>query len=216
MTAVEEIRSGQVQDLFLLNNLASKAGSGVTKYTDAATAYANMVPGDVIIFSKSDGSLAHAAIYAGTYDFYNTSGTNRGKYHFIIHVGNSRGPEISTVEYMGQGSSSKTSTPSAFFHLDVNDIVNETGFIEVYKEDTNGNDLAGAKFKAVNQETGDTFYIGPTNASGYAKSGELPFGTYVITETTYPTGYGPYGTTTWTKTLDKNTPNHTITITAVN
>ena len=199
-----------------LNNLASKAGSGVTKYTDAATAYANMVPGDVIIFSKSDGSLAHAAIYAGTYDFYNTSGTNRGKYHFIIHVGNSRGPEISTVEYMGQGSSSKTSTPSAFFHLDVNDIVNETGFIEVYKEDTNGNDLAGAKFKAVNQETGDTFYIGPTNASGYAKSGELPFGTYVITETTYPTGYGPYGTTSWTKTLDKNTPNHTITITAVN
>ncbi len=199
-----------------LNNLANTAGSGVTKYTDATTAYANMVPGDIIIFSKSDGSLAHVAVYAGTYDFYNASGTNRGEYHFIIHVGNSRGPEISTVEYMGQGSSSKTSTPSAFFHLEVNDIVNETGFIEVYKEDPNGNDLSGAKFKAVNQETGDTFYIGPTNSSGYAKSGEIPFGTYVITETTYPTGYGPYGTTTWTKTLDKNTPNHTITIEAVN
>lgn len=199
-----------------LNNLANTAGSGVTKYTDATTAYANLVPGDIIIFSKSDGSLAHAAIYAGTYDFYNTSGTNRGKYHFIIHVGNSRGPEISTVEYMGQGSSSKTSTPSAWYHLDVNDIVNETGFIEVYKEDPNGNDLSGAKFKAVDQTTGDVFYIGPTNASGYAKSGELPFGTYKVTETVFPTGYGPSGTTEWTVTIDKNTPNNTITITAVN
>ena len=198
-----------------LNNLAAKAGSGVTKYTDATTAYANLVPGDVIIFSDSDGDLAHAAIYAGTYDFYNTSGTNRGKYHFIIHVGNSRGPEISTVEYMANAGS-KSSSPSAWYHLDVNDIVNETGFIEVYKEDTNGNDLSGAKFKAVDQATGDVFYIGPTNSSGYAKSGELPFGTYKVTETVFPTGYGPSGTTQWTVTLDKNTPNHTITITAVN
>ena len=199
-----------------LNNLANTAGSGVTKYTDATTAYANLVPGDIIIFSKSDGSLAHAAIYAGTYDFYNVSGTNRGEYHFIIHVGNSRGPEISTVEYMGQGSSSKSSTPSAWYHLEVNDIVNETGFIEIYKEDTNGNNLSGAKFKAVDQGTGDVFYIGPTDSNGYAKSGELPFGTYKVTETVFPTGYKASGTTEWTVTIDKNTPNNTITITAVN
>ena len=199
-----------------LNNLASTAGSGVTKYTDATTAYANMVPGDIIIFSKSDGSLAHAAVYAGTYDFYNASGTNRGEYHFIIHVGNSRGPEISTVEYMGQGSSSKTSTPSAFFHLEVNDIVNETGFIEIYKEDTNGNDLSGAKFKAVDQATGDVYYIGPTDSNGYAKSGELPFGTYKVTETVFPTGYKASETSEWTVTIDSDTPNNTITITAVN
>ena len=199
-----------------LNNLANTAGSGVTKYTDATTAYANLVPGDIIIFSKSDGSLAHAAIYAGTYDFYNVSGTNRGEYHFIIHVGNSRGPEISTVEYMGQGSSSKSSTPSAWYHLEVNDIVNETGFIEIYKEDTNGNNLSGAKFKAVDQATGDVFYIGPTDSNGYAKSGELPFGTYKVTETVFPTGYKASGTSEWTVTIDKNTPNNTITITAVN
>lgn len=199
-----------------LNNLAAKAGSGVTKYTDATTAYANLVPGDIIIFSKSDGTLAHAAIYAGTYDFYNASGTNRGKYHFIIHVGNSRGPEISTVEYMASAGGSKASTPSAWYHLDVNDIVDATGFIEVYKKDTDGNNLSGAKFKAVNQATGDTYYIGPTNSNGYAKSGELPFGTYVITETVFPSGYTSSGTTSWTKTIDKNTPNGTITINAVN
>ena len=198
-----------------LTNLANTPGSGVTKYTDETTAYANIVPGDIIVFSR-DGELVHVAIYAGTYSMWNIRGTNRGEKHFIIHVGNSRGPEISTTEYLAKSGTAKASVATAWYHLDLGTTVDQTGFIEVYKEDTNGNDLAGAKFKAVNQDTGDTFYIGPTNSSGYAKSGELPFGTYVITETTYPTGYGPYGTTTWTKTLDKDTPNHTITITAVN
>ena len=198
-----------------LTNLANTPGSGVTKYTDEATGYANIVPGDIIVFSR-DGELVHVAIYAGTYSMWNIRGTNRGEKHFIIHVGNSRGPEISTTEYLANSGTAKASVATAWYHLDFGSTVEQTGFIEVYKEDTNGNDLSGAKFKAVNQETGDTFYIGPTNANGYAKSGEVPFGTYVITETTYPTGYGPYGTTSWTKTLDKNTPNHTITITAVN
>ena len=51
-----------------LTNLSKKAGSGVTRYTDATTAYANLVPGDIIIFSHSDGTLAHAAVYAGAYN----------------------------------------------------------------------------------------------------------------------------------------------------
>ena len=197
-----------------LDSLASKTGSGVTKYTNASTAYANLVPGDVIVFSQ-DGSLSHIAIYAGTYDLFNTSGSNLGKYHFIVHVGNSRGPEISTVEYMAD-SGSKTSTPVAWYHLNVNDAVDQTGFIEIYKKDPNGAKLSGAKFKAVDQATGDTYYIGPTDANGYAKSGELPLGTYVVTETVFPTGYQASGATSWTVTLTKDTPNNTITINAVN
>ena len=197
-----------------LDSLASQTGSGVTKYTSSSTAYANLVPGDVIVFSQ-DGSLTHIAIYAGTYNMYNASGSNYGKYHFIVHVGNSRGPEISTVEYMAD-SGSKTSTPVAWYHLEVNDAVDQTGFIEIYKKDPNGNNLSGAKFKAVDQTTGDTYYIGPTDANGYAKSGELPLGTYVVTETVFPTGYQASGQTSWTVTLTKDTPNNTITINAVN
>ena len=197
-----------------LDSLASKAGSGVTKYTSASKAYENLVPGDVIVFER-DGANVHIAIYAGTYDMYTSSGTNRGKYHFIIHVGNSRGPEISTVEYMAD-SGSKASTPVAWYHLDVNDDVQQTGFIEIYKKDPNGAKLSGAKFKAVDQATGDTYYIGPTDVNGYAKSGELPLGTYVVTETVFPTGYQASGTTKWTVTLTKDTPNNTITINAVN
>ena len=197
-----------------LTNLANTAGSGVTKYTDADTAYANLVPGDLIVFSNSSGSLTHIAVYAGTYTMYNASGTNRGPYHYIIHVGNSRGPEISAVEYM-VSSGSKSSSPSAWYHIDLPE-VQSTGFIEVNKKDPNGKNLSGAYFTAVDQATGDKYVIGPTNANGYAKSGEMPLGTFVVTETKFPAGYGPSGQTSWTVTLTEDTPNMTITINAVN
>ena len=198
-----------------LTNLASTPGSGVTKYTDETTAYENIVPGDIIVFSRDD-ELVHVAIYAGTYSMWNIRGTNRGEKHFIIHVGNSRGPEISTTEYLAKSGTAKSSVATAWYHLELGSTVEETGFIEIYKSDPNGNDLSGAKFKAVDQDTGDTFYIGPTDSNGYAKSGELPFGTYKITETVFPTGYGPGDVTEWTKTLDKDTPSGTITIYAEN
>lgn len=197
-----------------LTNLANTAGSGVTRYTDANTAYANLVPGDVIIFSDSSGNLTHAAIYAGAYTMYNASGTNRGIYHYIIHVGNSRGPEISAVEYM-VSAGSKSSAPSAWYHIELPE-VQSTGFIEVNKKDPNGKSLSGAYFTAVDQSTGDKFVIGPTNSSGYAKSGELPLGTYKVTETVFPDGYEASGQTSWTVTLTRDTPNMTITINAVN
>lgn len=197
-----------------LDALVSDSGSGVTKYTDEDEAYENLVPGDVIIFS-ADGDLKHVAIYAGTCDFYSTSGSNGGKYHFIIHVGNSRGPEISTVEYMGSAGA-KSSYPTAWYHLEFNDIDDDPGYIEVNKSDSNGKALAGAYFTATNQETGDKYTIGPTNSSGYAKSGELALGTYTVVETVFPDGYEASGTTSWTVTLTKDTPNMTITIDAVN
>lgn len=198
-----------------LTNLANTPGSGVTKYTNETEGYANLVPGDIIVFSR-DGELVHVAIYAGTYSMWNIRGTNRGEKHFIIHVGNSRGPEISTTEYLAKSGTAKSSVATAWYHLELGSTVDETGFIEVYKKDPNGNNLSGARFKAVDQATGDTYYIGPTDANGYAKSGELPFGTYKITETVFPEGYGPGDVTEWTRTLDKDTPSGTITIYAEN
>ena len=198
-----------------LKNLSNKAGSGVTRYTDAATAYANLVPGDVIVFSDSDGDLAHVAIYAGEYYLYSKSGTNGGIAHFIIHVGNSRGPEISTAEFMASAGA-KSSSPSAWYHLDINEEVESIGWIEVNKKDPSGNALSGAYFTAVNNATNDTFIIGPTNSNGYAKSGEMPLGVYTVTETVFPSGYESSGTKTWTATLTKDTPNMTYTINAVN
>ena len=195
-----------------LSNLASQANSGVTRYTDATTAYANLVPGDVIIFSR-DGSLIHAAIYMGTYDFYNASGTNRGQYHFISHVGNSRGPEISTVEYM-VSAGSKGSTPSAWYHLDINDTP-KTGYIEINKTNGSGAALAGATFIARDQSTGLEYTIGPTNSAGYARA-EVPLSTFTVYESVFPSGYQASGQSEWTVTLSETTANLTITINAVN
>ena len=198
-----------------LTNLANTPGSGVTKYTNETEGYANLVPGDIIVFSR-DGELVHVAIYAGTYSMWNIRGTNRGEKHFIIHVGNSRGPEISTTEYLAKSGTAKSSVATAWYHLELGSVVDQVGFIEVYKKDPNGNNLSGARFKAVDQDTGDTFYIGPTDANGYAKSGEMPLGTYVVTETVFPDGYQASGQTSWTVTLTGDTPNMTVTINAVN
>ncbi len=197
-----------------LDALSAEAGSGVTKYTNADTAYDNLVPGDVIVFAKSSGTLAHVGIYAGEYNLYNGS-SNLGTYHFLIHVGNSRGPEISIVEWMSTSSGDKASSPIAWYHLEFNDI-QETGYIEVNKADPSGNALAGAYFTATNTDTQTPYIIGPTNSTGYAISPELPLGTYTVVESVFPEGYQASGETSWAVTLTPSTPNMTITIDAVN
>ena len=110
----------------------------------------------------------------------------------------------------------KASTPNGYYHLP-NELFIENGFMEVKKTDENGKALAGAVFVATNQKTGKAYKIGPTNASGYAKAADpIPFGTYTVKETVFPKDYRAYGKSEWTVTLNKNTPNATITIKAVN
>ena len=169
--------------------------------------YNQLVPGDIIIFGNSSNSHVHTAIYAGTY---------KGK-HFIIHVGNERGPEISTVEAMGYASNGdKASYPNGFYHLP-EEYFADDGAIEIYKKSDTGESLSGAVFLAVNMQTGKKYEIGPTDSNGYAKSKDkIPYGTYKITETVFPLNYQSNGKSEWIVTLDKNTPNATITIHAVN
>lgn len=169
--------------------------------------YSRLIPGDIIIFGNATNSHVHTAIYAGTY-----KGT-----HFVIHVGNERGPEISTVEGMGHSSNGdKASFPNGFYHLP-DEIFMADGSIEVYKSNTDGKTLAGAVFTATNLKTGKAYKVGPTDSRGYAKSEvPIPFGSYKIVETVFPANHRAGDVTEWTKTLDKNTPNATITIHAVN
>lgn len=190
-----------------LNKLSDEGKIEKVGTSSSNVDYSRLVPGDIIIFGNSTNSHVHAAIYAGTY-----KGT-----HFIIHVGNERGPEISTVEAMGHSSNGdKASFPNGFYHLP-EDYFADDGAIEVYKKSDTGKALAGAVFLAVNTQTGKKYEIGPTNSSGYAKSEDkIPYGTYQITETVFPNNYQSSGKSEWTVTLDKNTPNATITIHAVN
>ena len=158
--------------------------------------------GSLIVFKHiPTGGIAHVAIYAGYYNGI----------HFVTHVGNDRGPEFSTIVGMSKGD-----YPEAVVQVVAPQFVEESGMIEVYKKDPNGKNLSGAYFLATNTETGEEYGIGPTNSNGYACTQEdLPYGTYKIVETVFPTDYTYLGTKEWTRTVS-SANDGVVTINAVN
>lgn len=123
----------------------------------------NFVPSEeipiglLIVFrSIESGSIAHVGLYAGYY-----SGQ-----HFITHVGNERGPEISTIVGMSKGG-----YPEAVVQVVTPPVIDANGAIEVYKNDPNGKNLSGAYFVATSlKDNSKQYRIGPTNSNGYAIS----------------------------------------------
>lgn len=158
--------------------------------------------GSLIVFKHiPTGDIAHVAIYAGKYD---------GK-NFVTHTGNDRGPEISTIEGMSKGS-----YPEAVVQIVVPEFVEESGKIEIYKRDPDGKALSGAYFLATNTQTGAEYGIGPTDSKGYACTKEdLPYGTYKVVETVFPTDYTSSGKSEWTVTVNSSN-NGVVVINAVN
>ena len=158
-----------------LDALAARSGSGVTKYTDATSGYANLVPGDIIIFSQGK----HMAIYLGAYDLYNDgSDMSYGVYHFITHV-SSRGPEISTVEYVKDDPRpDKASVPVAWYHLNFSTTPGPSGPTEPTPEETEG-------YLAIRKQTSDG-----QNLSGWQ------FGVYYDASCTRPIPGSPFTTST--------------------
>lgn len=166
------------------------------------TASENIPIGSLIVFKSIEkGTIAHVALYAGKYN-----GNN-----FLTHVGNDRGPEISTIEGMSKGG-----YPEAVVQIVVPEFVESNGMIEVYKKDPNGKNLAGAYFTATNTADNKQYLIGPTNSSGYAVSKErMPYGSYKVVETVFPENYTTYGQKEWTVTIS-SANNGKVTINAVN
>ena len=130
--------------------------------------------GSLIVFKHiPTGNIAHVALYAGYYNGI----------HFVTHVGNDRGPEISSIVGMSKGD-----YPEAVVQVVTPEFVEAAGKIEIYKKDPKGAALSGAYFIATNTSTGTEYAIGPTDSRGYACTKErLPFGTYRIVETVFPT-----------------------------
>ncbi|MDR1892629.1 MAG: hypothetical protein LBQ48_06445 [Oscillospiraceae bacterium] len=162
--------------------------------------------GDVVIF-RNGSDYPHTAIYAGEYS---------GR-HFITHVGNSRGPEFSTIEGMAQAGDKSSYFEFAFSFPDIPHI-QKNGTMEVYKKDQNGNSLSGAVFTVYDSKGSYVTTIGPTNSAGYANlpNDFLTYDTYTVVETTFPKNYTSNGQTSWTVTLNSSTPNGTVTVNAVN
>lgn len=171
------------------NSWVESGGAKRISFTQSGSTFtpAEEIPlGSLVIFKNiSTGAVAHVAIYAGTYN---------GK-HFVTHVGNERGPEISTIEGMSKGSS-----PEAVVQVVVPKIGEPTGTIAVYKADENGTPLAGARFSATWAEHPENVFLLDTtdqNGNGKINFG-VPYGTYIIREVTFPEGYTYSGQTEWT------------------
>lgn len=86
--------------------------------------------GSLIIFKHiPTGNIAHVALYAGYYNGI----------HFVTHVGNDRGPEISSIVGMSKGD-----YPEAVVQVVTPEFVEAAGKIEIYKKDPKGAALSGA------------------------------------------------------------------------
>ena len=173
-----------------------------TQGTNSFTPSEEIPIGSLIIFKhKTTGEIAHLALYAGYY---------AGK-HFVTHVGNERGPEISTVEGMSKGSYPEVVTQVAVPKID-----EPVGTISVHKTDENGKPLAGAKFKATMAEHPEySFLINPTDENGNAKMNMgLPYGKYILTEIEFPEGYTYSGQKEYTVEICDET--QFVTLRAVN
>lgn len=158
--------------------------------------------GSIIIFKhKTTGAVAHIAIYAGAYN---------GK-HFVTHVGNERGPEISTVDGMSKGDYPETVT-----QVIVPAISEPVGTVSVLKTDENGVPLANAEFIVKSADNPNRMYrIGTTDRDGKAKlSMGLPYGRYIVSEVKFPDGYTYSGQTEYPITICDET--QFITVRAVN
>ena len=173
-----------------------------TQGTNSFTPSEEIPIGSLIIFKhKTTGEIAHLALYAGYY---------AGK-HFVTHVGNERGPEISTVEGMSKGS-----YPEVVTQVVVPVVGEPLGTISVHKTDENGKPLAGAKFKATMADRPEySFLINPTDENGNAKMNMgLPYGKYILTEIEFPEGYTYSGQKEYTVELCDET--QFVTLRAVN
>lgn len=173
-----------------------------TQGTNSFTPSEEIPIGSLIIFKhKTTGEIAHLALYAGYY---------AGK-HFVTHVGNERGPEISTVEGMSKGS-----YPEVVTQVVVPKIGEPLGTISVHKTDENGKPLAGAKFKVTMAEHPEySFLINPTDENGNSKMNMgLPYGKYILTEIEFPEGYTYSGQKEYTVEICDET--QFVTLRAVN
>ena len=87
------------------------------------------------------------------------------------------------------------------------------GHVEILKSDyESGKDLSGAEFTVYDYDGEEVAVIGPTDSKGYAKSGEITYGSYIVKETKVPANYQPDGDAEWHITIDDNSPLITLDI----
>ena len=176
-----------------ISQMESKSNNKGISQIQALNLEGKLKPGDLICLGRlnNNGSVkdwVHVAIYLGTYngeDFVaHCTGGVAGQRR---ENGGGRGPEISTLsEIYTRKADDKFSYPIEFYHIYW---PYDFGTIQINKTGENGAKLAGAQFK-VTKDDGTVSQTIVTDKNGFAKTRELPLGTYTVTETVFPEGFG--------------------------
>lgn len=163
----------------------------------------SLTAGDILIFRNETYDHAHIGIFVGMYDC-----RDQGKVAWMTHQSSSKGACFVPVYSVEKAADEKEGLSlHLVYRLDYDFTTKPQGEIQVTKSSANnGSKLSGAIFTAKNNETGETYVIGPTDAKGFATSGEVPYGQYTITETVAPTNYSLPSGKTWTATVSDETP----------
>lgn len=178
-----------------LNGLVKEGKAQLVGTSKANTDFSKLVPGDVMTFSAPGIPQAHVALYAGYY----------GGRQYIIHLGGSRGPEISSVEFLLAFGGNKASTPDGYYHIPLNeDVLLRVGKQSANRELTDGNscyDIKGAVYGVYTNASGTTplkvngkevtITIDKVDSDGdyYGDYYPVPKGTYYCKEIKAPKGY---------------------------
>ena len=190
INAVNELKKGNIEVYKkAVENNAALSGAIFTVYNSSGTKVTTIGP------TNSRGYAKSADIPYGTYKVVETT--------FPFNYEGNGQTEWTVTINTAQGA---LATINASNRL-------KKGHIEILKSDAeSGKDLSGAEFTVYDDNGEEVAVIGPTNSNGYAKSGEITYGSYIVKETKVPVNYQPDGDATWNITLDDNSPLITLDI----
>lgn len=188
--AVNQLKTGSIEVYKKDVNGANLSGAVFTVYDSAGKTVTTIGP------TNSNGYAAKADIPYGNYRVVETTFPKNYKAHgqteWNVTVGSANNGVV---------------TVRATNEL-------KKGHIEIIKTDAeDGRNLSGAEFTVYDNSGKVVTVIGPTNSSGYAKSGEITYGSYIVRETKIPEFYQAGSKTEWSVKIDDDAPLITLDVT---
>lgn len=190
INAVNKLKTGSIEVYKKDVNGANLSGAVFTVYDSAGKTVTTIGP------TNSNGYAAKADIPYGNYRVVETTFPKNYKAHgqteWNVTVGSANNGVV---------------TVRATNEL-------KKGHIEIIKTDAeDGRNLSGAEFTVYDNSGKVITVIGPTNSSGYAKSGEITYGSYIVRETKIPEFYQAGSKTEWSVKIDDDAPLITLDVT---
>ena len=127
------------------------------------------------------------AVFSMDDDAYGSAGFG------IVQTSGATGYKMADLQDVTTASGSGDDGQFKVYTFRMNDVFDFYGSIEINKQKTTGKDTTaaekGAKFTVTNAETGEIVDTVTTDGNGYAKTGNLPYGVYLLHQTVTTQGH---------------------------